>query len=122
LRTIGNLGPKIYFLDIDDNELTDEQEEEKIEHGQSVTIGKIIFLSNGKPIISIDGISDPQGLRRLVLSIKKALYPKKELQCWMTGIRSDDTSVIHNTSICLRCGERNIKDASFCSKCGSILK
>lgn len=31
LRTIGNLGPKIYFLDIDGDELTDEQEEEKIE-------------------------------------------------------------------------------------------
>ena len=91
-------------------------------HGQSTTIGKIVFLSNSKPIISIDGISDPNGLKKLIASIRKSLYPKKELQRWMTGIKSDDSSIVRNISTCLRCGEKNVKDASFCSTCGSILK
>ena len=90
--------------------------------GNSVTIGKITFFSSGKPIISLGGISDPSGLKRLTLATKKALYPKKELQRWMTGIKSDDSSIVRNVSICLRCGTKNVKDASFCSKCGSILK
>ncbi len=90
--------------------------------GESMTIGKITFMSNGKPIISLNGVSDPNGLKRLTLVTKKALYPKKELQRWMTGIKSDNPSIVRNVSICLRCGEKNVKDASFCSKCGSILK
>lgn len=91
-------------------------------HGQSVSYGKIVFLSSGIPIISIGGISDPNGLKRLTLSVKKALYPKKELQRFLTGVKDDSLSIIRNVSICLRCGEKNVKDASFCSNCGSILK
>lgn len=90
--------------------------------GQSVSYGKIVFLSSGKPIISIGGISDPNGLKRLTLSVKKALYPKKELQHWMMGIRSDNPSVIRNISVCLRCNTKNVTGSSFCSTCGSILK
>ncbi len=93
-----------------------------ISRGESVTIGKITFMSNGKPVISLNGVSDPNGLKRLTQATKKALYPMKELQRWMTGIKLDDPSIIRNVSICLRCGTKNIKDASFCSKCGSILK
>ena len=90
--------------------------------GESLTIGKITFLSSGKPIISLNGVSDPNGLKRLTLSVKKALYPKKELQRFLTGVKGDNLSVIRNVSVCLRCGEKNVKDASFCSACGSILK
>lgn len=90
--------------------------------GQSVSYGKIVFLSSGNPIISIGGISDPNGLKRLTLSVKKALYPKKELQRFLTGVKDDNLSIIRNVSVCLHCGEKNVKDASFCSACGSILK
>src|SRR5574337_2077893 len=90
--------------------------------GESVTMGKITFMSNGKPIISLNGVTDPHGLKRLTLSVKKALYPKKELQRFLTGIKDDNLSIIRNVSVCLRCGTKNVKDALFCSKCGSILK
>lgn len=86
--------------------------------GESITIGKITFLSSGRPIISLNGVSDPNGLRHL----KKALYPKKELECWVTGIRSDSPSIVRNVSVCLRCRTKNVKDANYCSSCGSILK
>lgn len=90
--------------------------------GQSVTMGKIIFMSSGKPIISLNGINDPNGLKRLTLSVKKALYPKKELQRFLTGVKDDSLSIIRNVSVCLHCGERNVRDSSFCSKCGRVLK
>lgn len=90
--------------------------------GQSVTIGKIIFMSNGRPIISLNGVTDPSGIKRLTLSVARSLYPKKELQRWMLGIKSDDPSIVRNVSVCLRCGEKNVKDASFCSNCGSVLR
>ncbi len=90
--------------------------------GQSVTIGKITFMSNGRPIISLNGVTDPNGLKRLTLSVKKALYPKKELQRFLTGVKDDNLSIVRNVSVCLRCGTKNVKDASFCSNCGSILK
>lgn len=56
------------------------------------------------------------------MSLKKALYPKKELQRFLTGVKDDNLSIIRNVSVCLRCGIKNVKDALFCSKCGSILK
>lgn len=90
--------------------------------GESITIGKITFLSSGKPIISLNGVPDPSGLRRLTLSIKKALYPTKELQRFLTGVKDDNLSIVRNVSVCLRCGTKNVKDASFCSNCGNILK
>lgn len=90
--------------------------------GNSVTIGKITFMSNGVQIISLNGVTDPSGIRRLTLAVKKSLYPKKELRRWMTGIKSDNPSIVRNVSICIRCGTKNVKDASFCSSCGSILK
>lgn len=90
--------------------------------GESVTIGKITFMSSGKPIISLNGVTDPNGLKKMAMAVKKALYPKKELQRFLTGVKDDSLSFIHNISVCLRCGRKNIKDASFCSNCGHVLR
>ncbi|MEO9308582.1 MAG: zinc ribbon domain-containing protein [Nitrososphaera sp.] len=90
--------------------------------GTSVTIGDIVFFSDGKPVITWQGVSDPHGLRRLVQATKKMLYPTKELQRFLTGVKDDNLSIIRNVSVCLRCGTKNVKDASFCSTCGNILK
>jgi len=89
--------------------------------GKSFQVGDVVFMSHGKPVLVWPRTTNPSDLRRLVLTIKKELYPSKELQRWMTGIRSDNPSIVRNVSTCLRCGEKNVKDASFCSFCGSIL-
>jgi hypothetical protein len=81
--------------------------------GESIITGKIIFMSRGQPIISLNGVSDPQGLRSLTLSVKKSYFPKEDLERWISGMRLDDSSTTHNNSSCLRCGERNVKDARF---------
>lgn len=90
--------------------------------GTSSTFGDIVFLLDGKPIITWQGVSDPNGLKKLIMAVKNALYPKKELQRWMTGIKSDNPAIVHNISVCLRCGTKNVKDASFCSNCGHVLR
>ena len=90
--------------------------------GESVTMGKITFLSSGRPIISLNGVSDPNGLKRLTMFVKKSLYPTKELQRFLTGVRDDNLSIVRNVSVCLHCGTKNIRDASFCSSCGRVLR
>ena len=90
--------------------------------GRSVTVGDIVFMKSGKPIITWCEATDPNGLRRLTLAVKRELYPKKELQRFLTNITDDNPSIMRDTSACLRCGTKNVKDASFCSACGSILK
>jgi len=42
--------------------------------GTSVTVGDLVFMFNGQVLISFDGISDPEGVRRLVYMIKKQVY------------------------------------------------
>lgn len=49
----------------------------KESHVELLKIVGSIQSKTGKPIISLNGVSDPHGLRRLVLSTKKVLYPKK---------------------------------------------
>ncbi|SMH71571.1 protein of unknown function [Candidatus Nitrosotalea okcheonensis] len=58
-------------------------------------------------------------MKRLTMSVKKILYPRKELERWITGIRSDEMS---SRSTCTSCGNNNRFGSSFCSKCGCILK
>lgn len=89
--------------------------------GESHTIGDILFLSKGEVIIRIQGIYDPTNLRKLALIIKKH-YPKKELERFLSGIQDNNSSVVRDNSICLHCGIKNAKDASFCSKCGAVLR
>ncbi|MDE1831801.1 MAG: hypothetical protein KGI02_05445 [Thaumarchaeota archaeon] len=72
-------------------------------------------MSSRKPIISLNGVTDPQGLRRLTLSIKKAQYPAKELQRFLTGVKDDNLSIIRNMSIRPHCGATNLM-SNYCSK------
>lgn len=91
-------------------------------HGKSFQVGDVVFMSHGKPMLVWPRTTNPSDLRRLILAIKKELYPTKELQRFLTGVKNDNLSIIRNVSTCLRCGTKNVKDASFCSACGSILK
>ena len=43
-------------------------------HGTSMTIGDLVFMFNGQVLIVFDGISDPEGVRKLVYMIKKQIY------------------------------------------------
>ncbi len=43
-------------------------------HGTSMTVGDLLFMFNGQVLITFDGISDPEGVQRLVYMIKKQVY------------------------------------------------
>jgi hypothetical protein len=90
--------------------------------GASKTTGDIYFMSNGQKIISLGGISDPTGLSRLVKSVKKQLYPEKEIQRFLKQQEKEETGSVSKTAIeCPSCGYGNLKTANFCNKCGAKL-
>lgn len=90
--------------------------------GRSISVGDIVFMSEGKPIIRWQGISDPNGLKKLVTAIKKELYPKKELEKFLSGITNDGLTYSRDKSFCLDCGAKNPESSSFCNKCGHVLR
>lgn len=100
--------------------------------GKSVTVGDILFMSHGQPIITWGGITDPTGLKRLTTAIQKELYPKN-LQNKIQGTTTTNTSStvgttppnvssMHDKSVCLNCNTKNYAGSSFCCKCGRVLR
>ncbi|MGI0026604.1 MAG: hypothetical protein ACREAD_02035 [Nitrosopumilaceae archaeon] len=87
---------------------------------KSVTVGDLVFMSGGRPFITWSGITDPNGLKRMVTAIKKELYPKKELAKFLA--QTPNLNPIRDKSICLGCGTKNPQGSSFCCKCGQVLR
>src|ERR1700687_2290009 len=44
--------------------------------GKRTPIGDIVFMSKGRAVITWQGISDPNGLKKLAETLQKELYPK----------------------------------------------
>lgn len=82
--------------------------------GQSQTVGTILFFSKGQPIISIGGVTDPFGLKRLVVAFKKSIREKIEVKL--------DDSLVSSASICMNCKARNQQKSNYCHKCGRVLR
>ena len=79
-------------------------------------------MSNGEKVITLQGISDPTGLSRLVKSIKKQLYPEKEIQRFLKEEQKEEHGSNSKTAIeCPNCKYGNLKTANFCNKCGTKL-
>jgi len=86
--------------------------------GKSVTVGDILFMSHGQPVITWRGITDPTGLKRLVMAVKKELYPKDLLGKPKTTIGKS----YNDKSICVDCGTKNPPGSSYCCKCGHVMR
>jgi ribosomal protein L40E len=76
--------------------------------GESHTVGDVVILFNGQPVHKFSQISDPQGLARLIKSVKKELYDK------LTKTKSQEL-------ICNKCNSSNPKKSKFCNSCGTAL-
>lgn len=90
--------------------------------GKSVSIGDVVFMSEGKSIITLGGISDPSGLKKIAMAVKKELYPRKEIQKFLNQNIGQNMPSPIDKSICIQCGNKNPQNASFCAKCGHILR
>jgi len=85
-----------------------------ISRGIGVTVADVMFMIQGQPIIIWRGVIDPSGIRRLVLSVKKQIFPKKELGVFLHSISGENPQ----TGTCVNCGARNKIGSSFCASCG----
>ena len=88
--------------------------------GKSVTIGDILFMSKGQAVITWRGITDPTGLKRLVVAVKKELYPKDLLG--KSKVTTASSKSYQDKTICMDCGTKNPTGSSFCCKCGHVMR
>lgn len=96
--------------------------------GKRTTIGDLVFMSKGKAIITWQGISDPNGLKKLIETLQKELYPKNLMSKYpqtpttpSTAFTQKNPSSSINKAVCPKCGAGNLIGSSFCSSCGQIM-
>jgi rRNA maturation endonuclease Nob1 len=90
-------------------------------------------MYNGQPVHKFSQISDPQGLARIIKSVKKELFDQlkkvsaSELICSSCKTTNLKKSKFCNScgkplvAICPKCKKSNPSDADFCNQCGSQL-
>ena len=49
------------------------------QNGTNTMVGDLVFMFNGQVLITFDGISDPEGVRKLVYMIKKQVYKQDDM-------------------------------------------
>lgn len=100
--------------------------------GKRTPMGDIIFMSKGRAVITWQGISDPNGLKKLVETLQKELYPKNLMSKYPQTTPATPTTIpttftqknppsTINKAICPKCGAGNLIGSSFCSSCGQIM-
>jgi len=83
----------------------------------SVTYGDVIFISDGKPFITLYQIRDPHGLTRIAKGAKKQVIQVEKM---LKGIKPNVKNIDPNLA-CQGCGTVNNHDANFCNQCGTRL-
>jgi ribosomal protein L40E len=97
----------------------------------SQTVGDVSILANGRPYILFKGISDPNGLARMIKSMKKqckfTIEPPADLnKDYIIDTLESESHVENNivdveNSICIYCGKKNLPNSKFCNHCGQSL-
>ncbi len=97
----------------------------------SQTVGDVSILANGRPYILFRGISDPNGLARVIKSMKKQCKfitnPPTDLVKDYVIDTSEAESHVENSiveveySICIFCNKKNLPNSKFCNHCGQSL-
>ena len=82
-------------------------------------VGEINFYVQGKPLITFDGITDPEMLCTAVMTLKKQYDTFHDTKQKQENIGTDFTSGVKN--ICNKCSNTNPADSKFCNGCGSAL-
>jgi hypothetical protein len=109
--------------------------------GQSrgTTIGDVVFIYQGKPVITFRRVRDPQGVASLAKTARKnAIQNANKIQEINTKIVKpinneqsqkndnnfpiDNSTIINNIIMCHKCGCKNKSDSNFCNECGNNLQ
>lgn len=96
---------------------------------RSKTIGDVVFMIDGRPVIIFGQIVDPNGVARLAKSFRKQILQEikaieKEnykIQREMEKVAKQKT-VRKGGIICNNCNSNNPQRAKFCNSCGSKLE
>lgn len=99
---------------------------EMSDHESSRTIGDVIFMRNGHPIVTFVQVSDPYRLARLAKAVNSQLFPsvrsiKTQLPMVEGPVLEVKTSAT-GEPICSYCGTVNQISSKFCSICGFALR
>jgi hypothetical protein len=96
---------------------------------RSKTIGDVVFMIDGRPIIVFGQIVDPHGVARLAKSSRKQILQRiKEIEKENYKIQREiekaakQKTVSRKGIICGQCNHNNPQRAKFCNSCGSKLE
>jgi hypothetical protein len=103
--------------------------------GTSRTVGDLRFMKNGRTFMKFFSVTDPESVRRLVLSIKKHMYPKKDIQDFLEVNSTTKQDILKSPKSltktksskkikddkCDKCEHVNPSNAKFCLNCGNKL-
>jgi hypothetical protein len=109
--------------------------------GQSrgTTIGDVVFIYQGKPVIIFRRVRDTQGVASLANTARKnAIQNANKIQEINIKIVKpinneqsqkndnnfpiDNSTIINNIIMCHKCGYKNKSDSNFCNECGNNLQ
>jgi len=82
-------------------------------------VGDTIFYVQGKPLITFEGITDPEMLSTAVMKLKKQYDTSPGTKQQTERIGTEFHSAVNN--ICSKCTTINPSDSKFCNACGSAL-
>jgi ribosomal protein L40E len=105
----------------------------------SRTVGDMVFMKGGTPIVTFLQVCDPQGLVDLAKAAKEQLLivvptgkqsgsENQQMICSNCGNLNSAGSTFCNkcgsklNAPCLKCGNLSPEGSSFCNKCGSVLQ
>jgi ribosomal protein L40E len=92
---------------------------------KSRTIGNIVFMSGGKPVITLYPIVDPDAVVEIARSAKQQAMNTKMIKSPMSSETSAVKSALSEANVkevaCKSCDSLNPADSRFCRQCGSKL-
>lgn len=93
----------------------------------SGTIGDVLFMKEGRPIVTFLQVSDPDGVANLAKAVIKQLFTplktRKRVQLPMAeGSVIEVKTTATGQPICPYCGNVNLISSAFCSSCGFALR
>ena len=109
--------------------------------GTKMTIGDVVFIFQGKPVIAFKQIVDPHGVSGLAKNARRnlvSLLKTAEKNSNPTKVQNKDLkisrrlspypmnrthyeSLVSNILKCSKCGASLVRDSNFCISCGSKL-
>lgn len=88
--------------------------------GESRTLGDVLFMKEGKSIVTFSKVSDPDLLANLAKTVIKKLFAPVSARRNTQLPMADATTTVTDYT-CAYCGNINRKGSIYCSRCGFAL-